>query len=258
MRTMKEAYHSSTIQRALNILNLFREHPELSLNEIQSLLGTNKTTLYRVLSTLVDNKYLQKNGSGKYRLGINVFILGNRVSREDHLINVSTSFMREVSQKTGLTALLGILDGTDVIIIQKTEPNRLIQMVCHIGGSVPAHCTSQGKVLLAYSPKETLQKIIDARGLQRFTPQTICTTQSLVRELDAVRARGYAVDDAEHEKNIRCVAVPLFNDSGNIEAALSSTGTIMDLPDEDAIRNIAEILKEAGEKIRFEMGYSGK
>ncbi len=255
---MKEAYHSSTIQRALDILNLFRQHPELSLNEIQNLLGTNKTTLYRVLSTLLDNKYLQKNGSGKYRLGINVFILGNRVSREDHLINVSTPLMREFTQSVGLTALLGILDGTDVIVIQKTEPNRLIQMVCHVGGSVPAHCTSQGKVLLAYSSKETLQKIIDGHGLERFTPQTICTPQGLLKELDAVHARGYAVDDAEHEKNIRCVAVPILNDSGKIEAALSSTGTIMDLPDEDAIRNIARMLKEAGEKIRFEMGYSGK
>jgi IclR family transcriptional regulator, KDG regulon repressor len=254
---MNEAYHSSTIQKALNILNLFREHPELSLNDIQNLLGGTKTTLYRVLSTLLDNKYLQKNGRGKYRLGIKVFILGNRVSREDHLINVSTPFMKEFSQAVGLTALLGILDGTDIIIIQKTEPDRLMKMVCHIGGSVPAHCTSQGKVLLAYSSREILQKIVDGRGLQRFTPQTICTTQALLKELEAVRTRGYAIDDAEHEKDIRCVAVPIFDDSGHIEAALSSTGTIMDLPDGKAIRKMASKLKEAGEKIRSEMGYSG-
>src|SRR5512136_2632502 len=139
---MKEAYRSSTIQRALDILNLFKDHPGLSLNEIQKLLGGNKTTLYRVVATLLDNKYLKKNGRGKYGLGINIFILGNRVSKEDHLINISAPFMKEFSQNVGLTALIGVMEGTDVIVIQKTKPDRLIKMVCHVGGSLPAHCTS--------------------------------------------------------------------------------------------------------------------
>jgi DNA-binding IclR family transcriptional regulator len=252
---MKEEYRSSTIQRALDILNLFKDHPELSLNEIQTLLGGNKTTLYRVLSTLLDNKYLKKDGRGKYELGINIFILGNRVSKEDHLINVSTPFMQDISHSLGLTAHLGIMDGRNVIIIHKTEPNRLIKMVCHIGGSLPAHCTSQGKILLAYSTRETVQEVINEQGLQRFTPHTICTTEGLLTELDKVRTQGYAIDDAEHEKNIRCVAVPIFSETGKIEAALSSAGTTIDLPDGEAIKKTVDILKEVRDKIRTQMGY---
>lgn len=252
---MKEEYHSSTIRRALDVLSLFKDHSSLSLTEIQKTLGFNKTTLYRVVSTLHDNKYLRKDGRGKYELGLNVFILGNRISKEYQLINVSTPLMKDLSQSFDLTIHLGILDGTNVILIQKADPNRLIKMVCHIGESLPAHCTSQGKTLLAYSPKEIIQKIIDAHGLKRYTPHTICTTEGLLTELEAVRTRGYAIDNSEHEKNIRCVAVPILDETGRIEAALGAAGTIIDLPDEETIKKTADILKEVRDKIRKEMGY---
>ena len=253
---MKANYHSSTIQRALNILNLFKDQPSLSFLDLQKKLGFNKTTLYRVLSTLIDNRYLAKDEKGRYELGLNIFILGNRLSKEHHLIKIATPFMKELSQTFGLTAHLGILDGTDIIVIQKTDPNRLIKMVCHIGESLPAHCTSQGKVLLAYSPKETTQRAIDRRGLQRYTPHTLCTPEGLWRELETVRNQGYAVDDAEHEKSIRCIAVPIFEETGKIEAALSAAGTVIDIPDKEAIQKVIDRLKEGRDKIRREMGYA--
>ncbi|MGA2959823.1 MAG: IclR family transcriptional regulator [Thermodesulfobacteriota bacterium] len=252
---MKVEYHSSTIQRALDILNLFKDQPSLSLTEIQKTLGFNKATLYRVLSTLHDNGYLKKDERGRYELGLNIFILGHRISKEYQLINVATPFMKDLSQSFGLTAHLGILDGTNVIVIQKSEPNRLIKMSCQVGGSLPAHCTSQGKTLLAFSSKETVQKVIDAHGLQRYTPHTICTTEGLMAELEAVRVRGYAIDNAEHEKNIRCLGVPIFNESGKIEAALSAAGTVIDIPDEESIQKSIDRLKEARDKIKMEMGY---
>lgn len=252
---MKEEYRSSTIQRALDILNLFKDQPSLSFVDLQKKLGFNKTTLYRVLSTLQDNKYLKRDEGGKYGLGINLFILGNRISKEYHLINVSTPFMQDLSQSLDLTLHLGILEGTNVILIQKVEPHRSIKMICHIGGYLPAHCTSLGKTLLAFSSKEAVQKVIGTQGLQRFTPHTICTTESLLAELESIRSRGYALDNAEHEKNIRCVAVPILNDSGRIESALGAAGTIMDLPDEESIRKTADTLKAARDKISGEMGY---
>lgn len=237
-------------------MNLFKDQPSLSFLELQKSLGFNKTTLYRVLSTLIDNRYLAKDERGRYELGLNIFILGNRLSKEHHLIKVATPFMKELSQSLGLTVHLGILDGMEVIIIHKTEPNRLIKMVCQIGGSLPAHCTSQGKILLAYSPKETIQRVIDRNGLQRYTPHTLCTTEGLLRELETVRNQGYAVDNAEHEKNIRCIAVPIFDETGKIEAALSAAGTVIDIPDEETIRKIVDRLKEIRDRIRREMAYA--
>jgi IclR family KDG regulon transcriptional repressor len=128
-------------------------------------------------------------------------------------------------------------------------------MVCHIGESVPAHCTSQGKTLLAYSSKEIIRKAIDVHGLQRYTLHTICTMDGLMMELEAVRTRGYAIDDEEHEKNIRCVSVPILDETGRIEAALGAAGTVMDFPDEESMKRTAEILKGVAGKIKEENGY---
>jgi IclR family KDG regulon transcriptional repressor len=252
---MKKEYHSSTIQRALDVLNLFKEYQALSFTEMQQLLGFNKSTLFRVLSTLSANKYLSKDETGRYELGVNMFILGIRISREHQLKNVAAGFMKRLSEELDLTVHLGILDGTRVVIIDKTDPHRNIRMVSRIGSSVPVHCTGQGKTLLAYSSSETVENIIRVQGLERYTPHTITTIDGLLKELDTVRRRGYAIDDSEHEKNIRCVAVPILNEAEQIEAALSITGTIIDFPDEETIHETAKILEEVRDNIRRKMGY---
>ena len=253
---LKKNYHSSTIQKALDILYLFKVHTTLSFAEIQESLGFNKSTLFRVLSTLQANNYLRKDERGKYRLGLNVFILGNSASREYQLKNVASPYLEEVAQNIELTVHLGILDGMDVIIVEKAEPNKRLRMVSRIGGSVPAHCTGQGKTLLAFSPKETVEKIINTQGLQRFTPNTICTADALFVEFQAIRSRGYAIDNSEHERHIQCVAVPILNGTGKIEAALSITGTVFDFPDDHSIRKAVNLLEEVRDKIRMELGYT--
>ena len=142
-----------------------------------------------------------------------------------------------------------------MVIIEKTAPQRNVVMVSRIGGSVPAHCTGQGKTLLAYSPREAVERIVHTYGLERYTPHTIITEDGLFKELQNIRERGYAIDNSEHEKNIRCVAVPILNESGEIEAALSVTGLVLDFQDEGTIENTAKMLKEVRDKIRREMGY---
>jgi len=252
---MKKEYQSSTIQRAIDVLNLFKEFQVLSFTDMQQLLGFNKSTLFRVLSTLSSNRYLSKDEMGRYELGVNMFILGLRISREHQLKNVATDFMKRLSEELDLTVHLGILDATRVVIIAKTDPQRNIRMVSGIGSSVPVHCTGQGKTLLAYSSSETVERIIDAQGLERYTPHTITTADGLFKELDAARRRGYAIDDSEHEKNIRCIAVPILNEAEQIEAALSITGTLIDFPSEDTMHQTAQILKDVRDNIRRKMGY---
>jgi DNA-binding IclR family transcriptional regulator len=252
---VKKEYHSSTIQRAVDVLNLFKEHQKLSFTDMQQLLGFNKSTLFRVLSTLCSNKYLSKDEIGRYELGINLFILGIRISREYQLKNVAAPFMKQLSEQLDLTVHLGILDGTAVVIIEKTDPHRNIRMVSRIGSTVPVHCTGQGKTLLAFSSRETIEEIIDAQGLERYTPNTIITADGLFKELETIRRRGYAIDNSEHEKNIRCIAVPVLNEAEQIEAALSITGTILDFPDEQTMHSTAEVLKEVRDEIRGKLGY---
>jgi IclR family KDG regulon transcriptional repressor len=136
---LKKNYHSSTIQRALDILYLFKVNTALSFAEIQESLGFNKSTLFRVLSTLQANNYLRKDEGGKYQLGLNVFILGNSASREYQLKNVASPYLETLAQKIDLTVHLGILDGVDVIIVEKAEPNKRLRMVSRGLGPSPLH-----------------------------------------------------------------------------------------------------------------------
>jgi DNA-binding IclR family transcriptional regulator len=250
-----DQYLSTTIQKGLDVLNLFKDQPPLSFAEIKERLGLNKSTLFRLLYTLERNDYLSRDENGRYSLGLNIFILGNSLTRESVIRRVATPYLRELSQQIGMTVHLGILEGTTVVILQKIDPSTRINMFSRVGAVVPAHCTGQGKTLLAFSPRETVEQVINIHGLTRFTPNTITTANALSEELRAIRERGYTIDNSEHEKHIKCVAVPILNEQGTIEAALSITGLIVDFPDEESLRRYAGILQETAQKIRRDLGF---
>ena len=148
---MIDKYKVSTIQKGIDILNLFKVNQKLSFTDIQKKLSYNKSTLFRILYTLEQNKYLARDKHGRYELGLDIYILGNQISKVSKLEKASDSSLKKLAETTHLTAHLGILDSLDVIIIAKyNPPNSSINMVSRIGSSVPAHCTGQGKVLLAF------------------------------------------------------------------------------------------------------------
>jgi IclR family KDG regulon transcriptional repressor len=248
-------YRSTTIQKALDVLKLFMGGSQLSFTEIRDQTKLNKSTLFRVLFTLENNQFLARDADGKYRLGLNIFILGNSFSRESVIKRVGTPHLQALSDKLGMTVQMGILEGNSVVILQKADPPSSIRMFSRVGAAVPAHCTGQGKTLLTYAPRERVEAIIGAHGLTRYTPHTITTANGLFAELQAIRDRGYTVDDSEHEKHIRCVAVPILNDQGGIEAALSITGLVMDFPDDATIARHAAMLQEVAQRIRRELKF---
>jgi DNA-binding IclR family transcriptional regulator len=248
-------YLSTTVQKALDVLELFREQSILSLTEIRERLGLNKSTLFRLLYTLEQNEYLSRDENGRYSLGVSVFILGHSLTRESVLRRVATPSLVALSQRLNMTVHLGILEGTTVVILQKIESSSGIKMVSRVGAVVPPHCTGQGKTLLAFSPRQKVEEIISIHGLTRYTPNTITTANGLFEELAAIRARGYAIDNSEHEKHIKCVAVPILNEQGGIEAALSVTGLVVEFPDEESLQRTAGILREAAQAIRRDLGF---
>jgi IclR family transcriptional regulator, KDG regulon repressor len=248
-------YLSTTVQKALDVLGLFREQSVLPFTEIRARLGLSKSTLFRLLYTLERNEYLSRDENGRYSLGVNVFILGHSLTRESVLRRAATPSLLALSQRLNMTVHLGILEGTTVVILQKIESPSGIKMVSRVGAMVPAHCTGQGKTLLAFSPQEKVEEVVNIHGLTRYTPNTITTANGLFEELAAIRARGYTIDNSEHEKHIRCVAVPILNEQGGIEAALSVTGLVVEFPDEESLRRTADMLRDTAETIRRDLGF---
>ena len=253
---MQEKYNVFTIQKGINILNLFKKYNKLSFTDIQKDLKYNKSTLFRILYTLEKNNYLSKDNNGRYGLGLNIFILGNQLSRVGKLRKASEPYLKELTTKTNFTSHLGIIEGLQVLIIGKYNPsNSSIKMVSHIGRPVPAHCTGQGKALLAYSPRKIVEKIIKDYGLKRFTLNTITRTDDFFVELEKIRERGYAIDNSEHEKYIHCMAFPIMNEFNELEAAISLTGLMMDFSDEEVVNKNIKLLQKTRDKIREKMNY---
>lgn len=252
---MNPEYHSSTIQNALDVLKLFAHDDRLSFAEMQKRLGYNKSTLLRYVSTLEFNGFLRRDGAGLYGLGLTMFTLGHRASVEDHLRSVAMPIMEQLAKRMDATVHLGILYNIEVVIIAKANPQSRLQLVSRVGGTVPAHCTGQGKTLLAYSPDETVRKVIELRGMERFTANTITTFAGLAAELAAIRQRGFTIDYSEHQNGIRCVAVPILGRAGELVAALSVTGLVTDLPDEAALERASKVVVDARDEIREEMQF---
>jgi len=249
-------YIVGTIQKGINVLNLFKTHPKLSFTDIQKILNYNKSTLFRVLYTLEKNNYLSKDKNGRYELGLNIFILGNQISRIGKLRKTSELYLEELTKETNLTSHMGILKELQVFIIDKHNPsNSGIKMVSRAGAPVPAHCTGQGKALLAYSPRKIVEKIIKNYGLKRFTPNTITQPDDFFIELEKIRERGYAIDNSEHEKYIHCIAFPIINGFNELEAAISISGLIMDFSDEEIDKKNIRLLQKTRDKIREKMNY---
>lgn len=251
---MDERYHVLTVQKAIDVLNLFKNHQKLAFVEIQEILKLSKATLFRILYTLEYNKYLARDKHGRYELGINMYILGSQVSESNILRKHASDHLEYLSNKTNLTAHLGILEGYEVIIIDKHYPPNNIKMVSRIGGPVPAHCTGQGKALLAFSPQEKVEKIIGYYGMTKYTPNTITTLDNLLLELERIRQNGYAIDNSEHEKHIKCIAVPLLNKE-KIEAAISITGVAAEFVDEKKANEYLRLLKSTRDGIKEELGF---
>jgi len=253
---MQEKYNVFTIQKGINILNLFKKYNKLSFTDIQKDLKYNKSTLFRILYTLEKNKYLSKDKNGRYELGLNIFILGNQISRVSKLKKSSDLYLKKLAEQVRLTVHIGILDELEVIIIGKYYPtNSSIKMVSRIGASVPAHCTGQGKVLLAYSSRDKVEKIINTYGLHRYTPNTITTPKELFAELQKIRKCRYSIDNSEHEKNIHCIAIPILNEFNELEAAISITGLVIDFPSQEVVNENIRLLQMTRDKIREKMNY---
>ncbi len=255
-RSTKDQYRSTTIEKALSVLELFKEHVKLSFTDIQQELGMNKTTLFRILYTLEANEYLSRDENGRYLLGLNIFILGNSFSRGKHIGRGFAPYLRQLATELNLTSHLGMVEGTNIVITGKEDPPDSIKMFSRIGRLVPAHCTGQGKTILAYLPADRMRMIVSRHGLTRYTANTITNMDELLEELEKIRNRGYAFDNSEHEKHIRCVSVPVLGSDGEIEAALSVTGVAMEFDDREKVERIAHLLRDTVSKGRRELGFS--
>jgi IclR family KDG regulon transcriptional repressor len=247
----------NSVIRALTILDLLgKSNGELGITEISQELRLHKSTVYRLIATLVGAGYVQQNPqTEKYRLGIHLAELGMTVLNGLDLRQVARPFLLELMEYCDEAIHLGVLEDNEVVYIDKIDVNRFLTMGSRIGGRSPAYCTGLGKALLAFIPLKKLEQYLaQTPSLHRYTPNTLAEPQSIKDHLSRIRAQGYAIDDEEHELGIRCVAVPIRNHLGEIVAAVSVSGPTLRMTREKMDLVIPKIIA-VGEKLSNSLGY---
>jgi len=244
-----------SVDRAIQILKLFSEdRKEMKLTEIANELGLNKSTVYGILSTLKYHGLIdQDEKTQKYRLGLYLMRLGNLVANSIDVINIAHPIIEEVSHRLNETVHLSKLDRLEIVYLDKVESNQSIRISTAIGTRKPAYCTGMGKVLLAFSDLNEVEKSLPDK-LQAFTPNTVIDKKVLLEELRDIKKIGYAIDREESEIGLMCIAAPIFDYNGEVKYALSVSGPTPRIT-EERLEKIINIAKDAARKISYKLGY---
>ena len=245
----------SSVGNAARLLKAFSDREyELGISNLARRLGLGKSTVHRLASTLVDAELLEQNPeTGAYRLGLALFDLGMLVRRKMSFVNEARPYLRALMESTGESVHLTVLDHGAVLYVNNIASPQAIRMQSNLGARVPAHCCSEGKVLLAHADAEVVEQLI-AGGLPPRTPKTIVRAQQLRSELAAVRSRGYGLDDEELELGLRAAAAPVRDHRGQVIAALSIAGPVQRVSKKTLHRFASEAMA-AGRAVSKRLGY---
>jgi len=231
---------------------------EWGVTELAQEIGSNKSTVFRFLAQMHEIGILDKcEGSEKYRLGLKLFELGNRVELRTALIEKTHPALEAVARNITETVHLAILKNHQVFYVDKVESPQGLKISSDIGSYCPAHATALGKTLLAFlsqeSQQRTLGHILDRGMVSSFTDRTMTSMKELIPALGQIRKQHFAIDKQEYEVGLICVAIPVFNQQGEVVASLSASGPANRFQ-ESEVKNYVSTLKEGADAIQDSIG----
>ena len=187
--------------------------------------GLHRSTAHHLLQTLVAYGYvIQDEGTRSYRLGQKVFGLASTTWSETQIAGIARPYLRELVHKTGETTNLAVRKNDQAILVETVDGEGTLRVVDRVGAVRPIYCSAVGKVLLAWAPADEREVIVQALRFKPYTPRTISDRARLRKELARVREQGYAFDDEEMARGVRCVAAPIFVFPGQVAAAIGIAG----------------------------------
>lgn len=245
-----------SVSRALDIITLVSMKKEgLGVTEIANQMDINKSSVYRILTTLAQYGYIEQDAdSGRYRLGYTFLDISSKLLDSIDIRTEAKPYLHELGKVTDEVIHLVVYDHDEVVYIEKFEGTETLRMHSKVGRRAPMHCTGVGKAILAYLPTSTTEEIIQRKGLPVHTNYTITDRAKFLSELEAVKQRGYALDLQENEVGINCIAVPIFDHAGNAVAALSISGPTIRMTDE-RMEELKPHVLETGLNISRRLGY---
>jgi len=244
-----------SVARALTLLDALGDSQgEVGVAELSKRVGLHVSTAHRLLATLVVHGYARQNpDTGRYALGAKAFHLAESYLGQMDLRRVVRPVLERLSQESGETANLVILDGREALYLDKVESPQSLRIFSRIGRRAPLHCTAVGKVLLAAEPWETVRRLLGRGPFERLTARTVTSAAQLRVEIAKVREQGVALDFEECEEGARCIAVPVRNARGETVAAVSVSGPALRMSAQ-RIRDLVPIVLRTGGEASAHLG----
>jgi IclR family transcriptional regulator, pca regulon regulatory protein len=258
--SLREPRYSQSLERGLAILSAFTpRRGVLGIADIADDLGMSRSTTHRYVITLAALGYLEQDPSRKYRLGLRVTDLGMAALQSTDLREHARPCLEELRQRTSYTTSLGVLDGSDVVYVDRLRSFRRyrgeIDSSPDTGSRVPAYCTAMGKLLLANLPEPERRDLLASLRLAKRSSRMITSKQALRQELERIRSAGIATSDQEFMADTIAIAVPVRNVAAEVVAAVNLVAPSSVISLKDLVGALAPHLRATADRISARLGY---
>ncbi|MEW9533529.1 IclR family transcriptional regulator [Microbispora sp. NPDC049125] len=246
-----------SVDRAIAILEILSQRGEAGVSEIALEIGVHKSTAFRLLGALESRGLVeQAEDRGKYRLSFGIIRLAGGVAARLDLTQQSRPVCRRLAEEIGETVNIAVARSHYAVNLDQVRGPSAVTAHNWVGQLTPLHATSSGKVLLAHLDDRHRARLIDAGGLESFTPSTVTSAAELVKQLDEARLRGYAVTVEEFEIGLNAIAAPIRSYEGEVVAAVSASGPAYRFG-EERMHQLAPLLIAGADDISHRLGYVG-
>jgi DNA-binding IclR family transcriptional regulator len=244
-----------SLGRAFSILEEVAHHREgIGLAELSKLVRLHNSTTFHLAKTMVSLGYVrQEKDTKKYRVGRPLFALAASALDEIEMVKVATPILEELSRETGESSHFAVRMGDAVVVIARTSGPGAFQLTDRVGVVRPPHCTALGKIILASLRPDQLERYLERVELKPSTEKSITSISMLLREIAEIRRSGIAFDDGEFNAEVRCVAVPVKDFTGQITGAVGISGPIWRLSNQ-ALQAHAKIVQAAANRLSAGFG----
>ena len=244
-----------SLGRAFSILEEVARHREcIGLAELSKLVGLHNSTTFHLAKTMVSLGYMrQERDSKRYRVGRPLFALAASALDEIEMVNLATPILEDLSRESGESGHFAVRMGDSVVVIARTSGAGAFQLTDRVGVVRPAHCTALGKIILASLRPDQLKRFLERVDLKPSTKKSITDPSALLREITEIRRDAIAFDDGEFNAEVRCIAVPVYNFTGDVIGALGISGPIWRMTDQ-VLQSRAKLVQTAAKRLSAEFG----
>lgn len=242
-------------ERIFQVLEMLAENGEMGLMEISERLSLHKSTVHRLLMSLIYMGYArQDEATQKYMLSYKIVNMAGRVLERTDVLQIAKPYLERLSDISGEAVHLVRREGNQILYIYKIEAKvGTIRMVSHVGMVHPMYCSGVGKAIMATLPENEVRRIWGGSVIEKKTDKTITDLDEMLRALEKIRKRGYALDDEENEVGVRCIAASLRGYGREVKYAFSISGPVSRMTGE-RVASLAADVKKVQQELSRELG----